>query len=150
MCQQIAHPAHCWTNCNEREEAGEQQSQHWGDQEVCSALESLVQELLDRCQNPRDHQHRKHGALVTSLSNIQTKQGPHWHFARGHGGGHVVAVNQGWEHHRHTNAGAQELIATETLGCGETNQHWQERERRRCHEVDHLSNTADLREHLHQ
>ena len=89
----IAQPAHGGTHGDEGEETSDQQCQHRGDQEVYGAFEVLVEEFFHHAQNPRDQQDRQHGALVTSLGDVEAEQIPVGHAACFDGLCHFVTVD---------------------------------------------------------
>ena len=145
MAQGGTEATHDRANNDEGEEARDEQREHRGNKEVRGALELLVQELLNGSQHPRDHEDRQHGALVADLIHEQAKQVPLLDGSGGLGVGHLVEVHQVRAQHGHGDAGTQELIGAEPLGCGEAHEDRQEGEWCRGQQVNQACQTLHLR-----
>ena len=128
MAQGGTEATHDRANNNEGEEARDEQREHRGNKEVRGALELLVEELLNGSQHPGDHEDWQHGALVADLINEQAKQVPLLDGSFSLGLGHLVEVHQVRAQHGHGDAGTQELVTAEPLGCGEAHKDRQEGE----------------------
>ena len=140
---------------DEGQEAGDQQGDERGQQEVCGALEDLVQALFDEAHDPGDDQGGDDHRLVADLGDLEAKQVPHGGLVRvgpelggGRGVRHRVGGQQRGRHHGGAHRGAQVGVATKALGGGEADEHGQEREGRGGHQVDERVVVGHRREHL--
>ena len=139
------------TDDRESQEAGDQHRDERGQQEVCGALEDLVQTLFDEAHDVGDGQGGDNLRLVADLGDVHAEDVPVTNLrltcecrAR------VPGVEQIGGDHGCTDRGAKVDVTAEALGRGEADEDRQRGEGRGGNHVDEGRVVRDARVHLGQ
>ena len=139
------------TDDREGQEAGDQHRDERGEQEVCGALEDLVQALLDEAHDVGDGQGRDDLRLVADLGDVHAEDVPVAHLClTGERRARIPGVEQVGGHHGGADRSAKVDVAAETLGGGEADEDRQRGEGRGGDHVDEGRVVRDARVHLGQ